>query len=151
MNPIDPTSRDPSPTPAAVRADAIAQRQRTFQSVLGRVAPHEPAKTPQDEARETAEQLVTQTFIIPLLKQLREADRSAPPFAPSQGERQFRALGDAEVAQNITRSARFPLVERLAQDLLKRRGLDPASLNELAAARTPAPPRDGAPSLATHR
>jgi Rod binding domain-containing protein len=82
------------------------------------------AQTPEQRAREAAEQLVTQSFILPLLKQMRETDHTAPPFAPSQAEKQFRALGDAGLAQQIVHAARFPLVDRLARDLLKRGGQD---------------------------
>ncbi len=75
---------------------------------------------PELRAREAAEQLVAIGLVQPVLKELRESNRASPPFAPSQGERQFRALMDAELAQRITRAAGFSLVERLAHDLLKR-------------------------------
>ncbi len=100
--------------------------QRSFAAVLGRAgvgllgSKTDAASTSADKAREAAEQLVAIGLIQPVLKEFREGNRASPPFAPSPGERQFRALLDAELAQRIARAARFPLVERLAHDLLKR-------------------------------
>ena len=126
----DSALRMESPIHASTRESRaeIHTRQEAFAAVLGRsLSPTaEAALTPKARARQAAEQLVTQTFILPLLKQLRESDRTAAPFAPSQAEKQFRALGDAELAQRIVHAARFPLVDRLARDLLKRSGKDGA-------------------------
>ncbi len=38
------------------------------------------------EIRKAAEQLVSATFITPILSQVRESSQAAPPFAPTQGE-----------------------------------------------------------------
>src|SRR5690606_33176977 len=70
------------------------------------------------EAREAAEMLVSTTFVEPIFKQMRESDRTAAPFAPSEGEKQFRALLDTRLAQEMVKSARWGLVDRVAQDLL---------------------------------
>lgn len=101
--------------------------QRSFAAVLGRAGVGIPPEggrraTAQDKARDAAEQLVAVGLVQPVLKELRDSNRAAPPFAPGTGERQFRALMDAEVAQRIVRASRFPLVDRLAQELLKRAG-----------------------------
>ena len=77
-----------------------------------------------DEAREAAEKLVAQTLILPVLKQLRESNEAAPPFAPTEGEKQFGALMDQQIAEDITKAAGFPLVDRLARDLLKQQVLE---------------------------
>lgn len=71
----------------------------------------------EEQAREAAEQLVSLVLVEPILAAVRESSQAAPPFAPTSGEKQFRAMLDAELAQEITRAARFPLVERLARDL----------------------------------
>ena len=55
----------------------------------------------------------------PLLKQLRESSQAAPPFAPTSAEKQLRALQDAELARQVVRGGRFPVVERLAQGMLR--------------------------------
>lgn len=106
------------PVPAT-RADITAS-QASFASMLGRAG--EAAKTSEERAREAAQDFVAQTFVQPFLKQFRESDRTPPPFGPSSGEKQFRALMDVELARRIVRAQQFPLVERLAQDLLKASG-----------------------------
>jgi Rod binding domain-containing protein len=69
------------------------------------------------KARETAERLVAVVLVQPILKQVRESNQAAEPFKPTRGEQQFQGMLDAKLAQEITQSARFPLVERLAQDM----------------------------------
>ncbi len=121
LSPVHPAAAPSAPS------RGLIDDQRSFAAVLGRsgvgllgARTRLAAATPADKAREAAEQLVAIGLIQPVLKEFREGNRASPPFAPSPGERQFRALLDAELAQRITRSARFPLVERLAHDLLKR-------------------------------
>lgn len=94
----------------------LAEMQRSFSAVLGRARDIE--QTPEERAREAAEQLVSQTFLLPMLKEIRESDRTAPPFAPSRSEKQFRALMDAELAQRLVKAGSYSLVDRLARDLL---------------------------------
>ena len=106
--------------------DERTERQSDFASVLGRVQMRS-GESPEDLARRSAEQFVAMALVQPLLKQLRDSNHAAPPFAPSQGEKQFQSLMDAEVAQRMVRAAHFPLVERLARDMLtKVRGVDAA-------------------------
>lgn len=119
----------PAPPPKRGQPEyGLVARQRSFAGVLGRELAGGGAarQTPEQRARATAEQLVAVTFIQPLLKQLRETNHAAPPFGPTQAERQFGALADADLAQQVTRAAHFPLVDRLAQDLLIRSGMDRA-------------------------
>lgn len=97
--------------------DLRTDRQSDFASVLGRVQTR-PDESVEDLARRSAEQFVAMALVQPLLKQLRDSNHAAPPFAPSQGEKQFQSLMDAEVAQRMVRAAHFPLVDRLAQDML---------------------------------
>ncbi len=105
--------------------------QRSFAAILGRdwQAPGAPAQTPEQRARSTAEQYVAIALVQPVLKQLRDPNPAVPPFAPfapTQAERQFRALMDAELAQRLVHAQRFPLVDRIAGDLMARAGLTPA-------------------------
>jgi Rod binding domain-containing protein len=101
------------------RADGgILGRQRGFSDALGQATGR--GTDPAGRARSAAEQFVAVTFVEPILKQLRETSQAAPPFAPTQGEKQFRALLDAKFAHQIVRASRFPLVDRLAGDLLRR-------------------------------
>ena len=109
-----------SATPAPLD---VRERQRSFEAALGRASSTPNRSSPVEMARDSSEQLITQCLIIPVLKMAREGNRPAPPFAPSQGEKQFGALSYAQLAQRITSASHFPLVDRLARDLLKRAGL----------------------------
>jgi len=69
-------------------------------------------------AREAAEEMVAISLVQPILSSLRESSDAAPPFAPGDAERRFGPLFDAEIARRITRASNFPLVDRLARQLL---------------------------------
>jgi Rod binding domain-containing protein len=109
-----------SPTPGATHSPR-ARSQRSFLAVLGR-AQDDSNAPPEARARDAAEQWVAATLVQPLLKQLRDMNTAAPPFGPGPGEKQFRALMDAETAQRITSATHFPLVDRVARQLLKKHG-----------------------------
>lgn len=95
------------------------ERQASFAEILGRsYGPGLDGRSIEERARSGAEQLVAVSLVQPLLKQLRESSQAAPPFAPTSGEKQLRALQDAEVARQVVRAGRFPMVERLAQRML---------------------------------
>tara|TARA_R110000782_G_scaffold13976_14_gene40993 strand:+ start:1470 stop:1862 length:393 start_codon:yes stop_codon:yes gene_type:complete len=98
-------------------ADALgdARRSQGFEAREGR--------TEEEKAREAAEMLVSTTLIVPVLKQLRESNNAAEPFAPTQGEKQFGALLDHRLAYDIVKASNFPMVDRLARDLLKSGGV----------------------------
>lgn len=97
-------------------ADALGDARRSvgFEARQGR--------TEAEKAQEAAEMLVSSTLVEPILKQLRESNNAAEPFAPTQGEKQFGALLDHRLAHDIVKAANFPMVDRLARDLLKSRG-----------------------------
>jgi Rod binding domain-containing protein len=121
------------------RSSDLKKAQESFLSVLGKKTNETPL-TPAAKARDVAEQYVSIALVQPLLKQLRETSNAAPPFAPTQAEKQFRALTDADLAQRIVRAKQFPLIDRLARDLLKRGGEMPRSVQEeVAAAQGPLP------------
>ncbi len=71
------------------------------------------------KARTAAEGLISTTFIEPILKQVRESNDTPPPFGPSSAEKQFSALLDTKLADEIVQAANFPLVERISQQLMK--------------------------------
>lgn len=89
--------------------------QRSFAEILSIADRGPAARAP--EPREIAETFVAVALVQPLLAEARKSTWAAPPFAPTQGEKQFGALMDAHVARDVTRAARFPLVERLAQQM----------------------------------
>lgn len=106
--------------PAAART-GLARDQADFARILSMADPSRGGATTEaaldERARDAAEQLVAVVLVEPILKQLRESSHAAPPFAPTDGEKQFRSMLDAKLAHEITGAARFPLVERLARDL----------------------------------
>lgn len=74
------------------------------------------------ESREAAELMLASTFIEPVLKSLRENSQAAPPFAPTQGEKQMQALMDRQIAHDVVKGGNWAIVDRLAADLMKARG-----------------------------
>ncbi len=118
LSPLDPAAR----TPGLLATAQLQDNQRAFAAALGKADRSGAGKpqTKQEAATDAAEQYITATLILPLLKQLRATNNAAPPFAPTQAERQFGALQDAELAQRIAHATHFPLVERVARDLLKK-------------------------------
>ncbi|MBX3385927.1 MAG: hypothetical protein KF768_05100 [Phycisphaeraceae bacterium] len=107
-------------------ASGHSDPDRVFADLLGRsTRPVHDGRTDESRAREAAEQFVAITFVQPLLKQLRETNSASPPFAPSQAERQFQSLADQATADRIVRSSRWPLVDRIAADLIKRSNIRP--------------------------
>lgn len=107
--------------------DPLIRRQDDFASALSRAGSGtaRAGSSPEARAREAAEEFVAVALVQPILAKLRDTNGAAPPFRPGPGERQFQSLADAHVARQIVRSSHFPLVDRLARDLLQ------------------APPRDG--------
>ena len=70
-------------------------------------------------ARDAAQQFVAMTFIQPLLKEVRESNDAAAPFAPTQGEKMFGAMLDERIAQDNTRASDWDLIKRIESDLLR--------------------------------
>lgn len=101
---------------------SAARAEVDFGRVLAGVGERQATATPEQAARRSAEEFVASTLIVPVLKALREQNSAAPPFAPGAGEQLFGPLLDEEIAVRISRAERFPLVERLARDLLKHSG-----------------------------
>lgn len=94
---------------------------------------HKDAQDPEIKARDAASDFVAQTLVLPVLAQMREMNDAADPFKPSSGEKQFGALLDQKLAKEITKASSFPLVDRLARDLLRSQGIQPRSERELPA------------------
>jgi len=92
---------------AASRSDALAAREERSEHA---------------KAREAAEKLIATTLVEPILKQLRETNNAAPPFGTTPAEKQFGSLLDHRLSQDIVKSANFPIVDRVARDLLRNLG-----------------------------
>ncbi len=108
---------------------SIAKRQSldeqaSFSSVLSRAhaRPGEKDQTPQQRAREAAEQLVATALVQPVLKQLRETNGAAAPFTPNPAEKSFGQMMDTELSQRIVSSRGWALVDRVADMLLQKGG-----------------------------
>lgn len=133
---------------AAPRSDsARLTSQGAFLVALGRASRTPPSADPEERAMGAARQFVSQALVEPVLRQIRSTDDSAPPFAPGPGEKQFRALLDAETAQRIVMATRFPLVEQVARKSLLK-GRAPKAPDQSRSDRFAFPPASGVPSLA---
>lgn len=105
------TVTQPVPADAGGRGDPAA-----FASTLA------SEKSKYSEAKTAAEQLVATTFVMPMLKRFRESNNAAAPFAPTSAEKSLRGLADTALAENIVRKSNWPLVEQLAQRMLRKGG-----------------------------
>ncbi len=115
-----------TPPPAAASFGDSAENRRDvgerelFSSVIAR-ASRAPGSSKEADARTAAQGLVSTALVQPIFKQLREsASAAAPPFGPGPGERSFRSMLDTTMAQKLVSSQNWPLVDRLARDLLKK-------------------------------
>lgn len=112
---------DPAhPNPALTPGGTITSDQRSFAEILS-IAERGPLSAA-SSPREIAETFVAVALVQPILAEARKSSWAAEPFAPSDSEKQFGALMDAHIARDLTRAARFPLVDRLAHDLRTRQG-----------------------------
>ena len=123
MNPIDSFASAPgSPltgilAPGSGVEPGLIRRQVDFGSILS--GARTTTGTKEDQAREAAEEFVAIGLMQPLLANLRATNHAAPPFQPTQGERQFQAMLDAQVARQIVRRSNFPIVQQVARNLLE--------------------------------
>jgi len=78
--------------------------------------------TTEEQARKAAQEMVALSFVQPMLAEMRESEDAAGLFAPSPAEKQFRAMQDRLLAQEIVEASRFPLVDEMARKLLREQG-----------------------------
>jgi Rod binding domain-containing protein len=76
-----------------------------------------------DAARDAATRLVSSVFIMPVLASMHDSPFLKPPFAPTFAQKQFQPLLDRHLADRITGSANFPLVDVIVDRLI---GPEPA-------------------------
>jgi hypothetical protein len=70
------------------------------------------------ELRNAATQLVSTAFILPLLSSLHQSPfMQEGPFAPGTAEKRFAPLLDEKLADGITRSSKFTLVDGIVRRL----------------------------------
>ena len=70
--------------------------------------------------REESRKLVAEAFITPLLAQIRENNKAAAPFGPTDGEKRFGPIFDQAVADSMSRPDRFPMVKAVERSILQR-------------------------------
>ena len=112
-----PRSLDPDSLRAVASSLPANSSTQEFEQVLGRFDVSQMDE--KARARAGAEELLSVALVQPVLKSLRESNKTAAPFAPSQGERSFRAMMDASLAKNLVKSGNWGLVDRVAQALLR--------------------------------
>lgn len=115
--------------PSVARQQSI-ENQASFASVLSRAQtrPDKVNQSPEQRAREAAEQLVATALVQPVLKQLRETNNAAEPFKPNSAERSFGQMMDTQLSQRIVGSKSWALVDRVADTLMKRSSALPAGV-----------------------
>ncbi len=86
----------------------------SFESVLEQAARDEDRAT----VRASAAQLVSSTFIMPVLNAMHESPFMQEPFAPGFAEKRFMPLLNQKIADRITQAANFPLVDLITDRLL---------------------------------
>jgi Rod binding domain-containing protein len=114
----EPNSRSPQ-APTVGEFGQMLNRQRDYAATTSRQGIGESDKSIEDKAREAAEDFVSQAFVQPMLKQLRESNDAWGPFAPGTGEKQMRSLADAQLARNLVKASNWPLVEQIRRNVMK--------------------------------
>lgn len=71
-----------------------------------------------ERAQQGAEQLVSATFIVPILQQLRESSTAEAPFGPGMYEKRLGPMLDAQIADRIVSAQRLPIVEAVRDRML---------------------------------
>lgn len=94
-----------------IASEATTRQGEAFDQLLKRAT----EGAGEDEIRKSAQQLVSATFITPMLASVRESSMAAEPFKPTPAEKQFGALLDQQIADEIVKSSNLPIVDRLAQ------------------------------------
>jgi hypothetical protein len=117
-------SRVPAADGRVVRSagDARDARRRDFAAALAQRRDAQatgPVVDNEARARSAAEDFVSAAFVQPVLKALRSSDRTEAPWGAGPAEKQLRSLTDVMTATQLVRSSNWPLVDRLARDLLR--------------------------------
>tara|TARA_R110002096_G_scaffold435816_6_gene663423 strand:+ start:58426 stop:58953 length:528 start_codon:yes stop_codon:yes gene_type:complete len=82
------------------------------------------------KALDTAQKLVSTTLIKPILAQAR-ASRDAPaPWGQTQAEKQFGALLDNRISDDIAKASNFPIAQRIADQIMRNTPIDSTALNQ---------------------
>jgi Rod binding domain-containing protein len=103
----------------------LSAAQDDFSSILSRKR-SDPNISIEQQTRESAQDFVAIALVQPVLKQLRDSDRTPAPFGPGPGEKQFRQIADGAFARQLVRKSNWGLVDRISKMLLdKAKGTSP--------------------------
>ncbi len=113
---IDASHIPPMPptNPASLAAVLAGRSADAFSTVLNRAAGGQEREV----VRHAAAQLVSSTFIMPVLQMMHDSPFLEPPFAPGYAEKRFQPLLDQHVADRLTNAARFPLIDVITDRLM---------------------------------
>ena len=104
----------PSPGPTSFDSVVVGRREAVFSTLLD----HASETQDREAVRQAAAQLVASTFIMPILQSMHDSPFMKPPFAPGFAEKQFQPLLDQQVADRLTTTARFPLIDVITDRLM---------------------------------
>lgn len=74
-------------------------------------------ESPEEALRKDAERFIAGALVYPVLKQLRETNNAAAPFAPGEAEKSFGWMFDQHIADEIVSSQNFPLVDAVMRTI----------------------------------
>jgi Rod binding domain-containing protein len=100
--------------PTSFEAIVAGRGNGTFGDVLGKAAKDQD----REAVRQAAAQLVSSTFIMPVLQSMHDSPFLEAPFAPSYAEKRFQPLLDQQVADRLTSAAQFPLIDVIVDRLM---------------------------------
>lgn len=109
--------REKAPTAPAFRA--ILNDSFGIEVSRPKTGSDEATRAVEEKSRDSAETLVAQALIAPLLAQLRETNHAAEPFGVSDAEKRLGPVFDEQVAVGIVKRSRFDLVDSVQRSLLR--------------------------------
>ncbi len=89
-------------------------RGASVMSADARLAQKAREGSPRELAYEAAKTLVVEAFVKPIFAQLHEGSLASDAFKPGVGEKRFRPLLDAALADKVVEGSNFALVQRVA-------------------------------------
>lgn len=107
---------------AAMGGDNAVRFQRLLDEASKATGGAEKAVTPEMRAtaRQSAETLVAQALIAPLLAQIRDTNHAAEPFGPTEAEKRLGPVFDEHIAVGLVRRSHFDLVDNVQSTILRR-------------------------------
>lgn len=109
---------NPALTHAVAHRAAASRSHETFANALASKAPVDPAST-EAQVRETAQQLVASTFIMPLLQQMREDPFKSEMFHGGFTEDAFGQQLDTILADRIAQRTGGSIVDAVYRSINK--------------------------------